>query len=66
MPMGPFTLMDMLGIDVCQYVGEYLYGEYGAAHGAAAAVLQAGRGRPAGREERARASTATATRPTSR
>ena len=30
MPMGPFTLMDMLGIDVCQYVGEYLYSEYGA------------------------------------
>ncbi len=29
MPMGPFTLMDMLGIDVCNYVGVYLYGEYG-------------------------------------
>jgi 3-hydroxyacyl-CoA dehydrogenase / enoyl-CoA hydratase / 3-hydroxybutyryl-CoA epimerase len=29
MPMGPFTLMDMLGIDVCQYVGEYLFSEYG-------------------------------------
>lgn len=29
MPMGPFTLMDMLGIDVCQYVGDYLYTEYG-------------------------------------
>jgi len=29
MPMGPFTLMDMLGIDVCQYVGDYLYAEYG-------------------------------------
>ena len=29
MPMGPFTLMDMLGIDVCAYVGEYLYDEYG-------------------------------------
>ena len=29
MPMGPFTLMDMLGIDVCGYVGEYLYSEYG-------------------------------------
>lgn len=29
MPMGPFTLMDMLGIDVCQYVGDYLYSEYG-------------------------------------
>ncbi len=29
MPMGPFTLMDMLGIDVCSYVGEYLYSEYG-------------------------------------
>ncbi len=29
MPMGPFTLMDMLGIGVCQYVGDYLYSEYG-------------------------------------
>jgi 3-hydroxyacyl-CoA dehydrogenase / enoyl-CoA hydratase / 3-hydroxybutyryl-CoA epimerase len=29
MPMGPFTLMDMLGIDVCQYVSEYLHSEYG-------------------------------------
>jgi 3-hydroxyacyl-CoA dehydrogenase len=29
MPMGPFTLMDMLGIDVCADVGEDLYSEYG-------------------------------------
>jgi len=29
MPMGPFTLMDMLGIDVCGHVGDYLYCEYG-------------------------------------
>jgi len=29
MPMGPFTLMDMLGIDVCGDVGQYLYSEYG-------------------------------------
>ncbi len=29
MPMGPFALMDMLGIDVCNDVGEYLHGEYG-------------------------------------
>ena len=29
MPMGPFTLMDMLGIDVCGHVGEYLSSEYG-------------------------------------
>ncbi|MDY7080283.1 MAG: 3-hydroxyacyl-CoA dehydrogenase [Chloroflexota bacterium] len=29
MPMGPFTLMDMLGIDVCGHVGAYLYSEYG-------------------------------------
>jgi 3-hydroxyacyl-CoA dehydrogenase len=29
MPMGPFTLMDMIGIDVCAYVGKYLYDEYG-------------------------------------
>ncbi len=30
MPMGPFTLMDMTGIDVCAYVGKYLNEEYGA------------------------------------
>jgi 3-hydroxyacyl-CoA dehydrogenase len=29
MPMGPFTLMDMLGLDVCSDVGSYLYNEYG-------------------------------------
>ena len=29
MPMGPFKLMDMLGIDVCQYVMDYLHSEYG-------------------------------------
>ncbi len=29
MPMGPFTLMDMLGLDVCHDVGQYLYSEYG-------------------------------------
>ncbi len=29
MPMGPFTLMDMLGIDVCGYVGDYMASEYG-------------------------------------
>jgi 3-hydroxyacyl-CoA dehydrogenase len=29
MPMGPFTLMDMLGIDICSHIGHYLYGEYG-------------------------------------
>ncbi len=28
-PMGPFFLMDMLGIDVCTHVGEYLYSQYG-------------------------------------
>ena len=28
-PMGPFILMDMLGIDVCAHVGEYLSSEYG-------------------------------------
>jgi len=29
MPMGPFTLMDMLGLDICYNVGRYLYPEYG-------------------------------------
>ncbi len=29
MPMGPFTLMDMTGIDVCDYVGRYMSIEYG-------------------------------------
>jgi 3-hydroxyacyl-CoA dehydrogenase/enoyl-CoA hydratase/3-hydroxybutyryl-CoA epimerase len=28
-PMGPFFLMDMLGIDVCAHVGTYLYSQYG-------------------------------------
>jgi len=28
-PMGPFTLMDMLGLDVCVHVGDYLADEYG-------------------------------------
>ena len=28
-PMGPFTLMDMIGIDVCAEVGQYLYSKYG-------------------------------------
>jgi len=28
-PMGPFFLMDFLGIDVCAHVGEYLYSQYG-------------------------------------
>ena len=30
MPMGPFFLMDMLGLDVCADVGQYLESEYGA------------------------------------
>jgi 3-hydroxyacyl-CoA dehydrogenase / enoyl-CoA hydratase / 3-hydroxybutyryl-CoA epimerase len=29
LPMGPFTLLDMTGIDVCAHVNEFLYGEYG-------------------------------------
>jgi 3-hydroxyacyl-CoA dehydrogenase len=29
MPMGPFILMDMLGLDVCADVGQYLQSEYG-------------------------------------
>jgi 3-hydroxyacyl-CoA dehydrogenase len=28
-PMGPFTLMDMLGLDVCVHVADYLAEEYG-------------------------------------
>lgn len=28
-PMGPFTLMDMVGNDVCYHVGEYLGSQYG-------------------------------------
>jgi 3-hydroxyacyl-CoA dehydrogenase len=28
-PMGPFTLMDFLGLDVCYDVGQYLYSQYG-------------------------------------
>lgn len=34
-PMGPFFLMDMLGLDVCAHVGAYLEQEYGSRmHGA--------------------------------
>jgi 3-hydroxyacyl-CoA dehydrogenase len=29
LPMGPLTLFDMTGIDVCAHVTDYLYGEYG-------------------------------------
>jgi len=29
-PMGPFTLMDFLGLDVCYEVGQYLASQYGA------------------------------------
>lgn len=29
LPMGPFTLFDMTGIDVCSHVTNFLYGEYG-------------------------------------
>lgn len=29
MPMGPFTLFDMTGIDICAHVNHFLYGEYG-------------------------------------
>ncbi len=29
MPMGPFTLLDMTGIDVCAHVTDFLYKEYG-------------------------------------
>lgn len=28
-PMGPFTLMDMIGVDVCAEVGQYLHSQYG-------------------------------------
>jgi 3-hydroxyacyl-CoA dehydrogenase len=46
MPMGPFTLMDMLGIDVCGHVGVYLHSEYGERMSPAslfAKLLEAGR-----------------------
>ena len=29
MPMGPFTLLDMTGLDICGHVNEFLYSEYG-------------------------------------
>ena len=29
LPMGPFTLFDMTGLDVCLHVTDFLYGEYG-------------------------------------
>ena len=46
MPMGPFTLMDMLGLDVCVHVGAYLSSQYGDRMVAAALLpklVQAGR-----------------------
>jgi 3-hydroxyacyl-CoA dehydrogenase len=46
MPMGPFTLMDLLGLDVCYDVGEYLTSEYGERMRGAelfAALVQGGR-----------------------
>ena len=65
MPMGPFTLMDMLGIDVCQYVGDYLTASTARAWNRRRSSTSWWR--PAGWARRtARASTATATRPTSR
>ncbi len=45
-PMGPFLLMDMLGLDVCADVGQYLESEYGdRMHGAElfAHLVQSGR-----------------------
>jgi len=45
-PMGPLQLMDMLGIDVCYHVGEYLHEEYGERMKGAAlfeALYEAGR-----------------------
>ncbi|MGC8825448.1 MAG: 3-hydroxyacyl-CoA dehydrogenase [Anaerolineae bacterium] len=45
-PMGPFTLMDMLGLDICYDVGMYLYQEYGTRMEPAklfAKLVQAGR-----------------------
>lgn len=45
-PMGPFTLMDMLGLDICYDVGIYLYQEYGSRMEPAklfAKLVQAGR-----------------------
>ena len=46
MPMGPFFLMDMLGLDVCADVGQYLQSEYGGRMRGAALfprLMQAGR-----------------------
>jgi 3-hydroxyacyl-CoA dehydrogenase len=39
MPMGPFTLMDMIGIDICYHTGEYLYDEYGERLGTRAPLM---------------------------
>jgi 3-hydroxyacyl-CoA dehydrogenase len=40
MPMGPFTLMDMIGIDICYHTGEYLYDEYGERLGTRAPLME--------------------------
>jgi 3-hydroxyacyl-CoA dehydrogenase len=39
MPMGPFTLMDMIGIDICYHTGEYLFSEYGERLGTPALLM---------------------------
>ncbi len=45
-PMGPFLLMDMLGLDVCADVGQYLQIEYGdRMHGAELFPMLVGAGR---------------------
>ena len=50
-PMGPFTLMDMLGIDVCYHVGKYLNEEYGDRMPAAALYEGVVQGQALGRED---------------
>ena len=49
-PMGPFTLMDFLGLDVCYDVGAYLYSQYGERMKGAVMFEKLYQGRPLRRE----------------
>ncbi len=52
MPMGPFTLLDFMGLDVSLHAGVYMASQYGERFALATDPADAGGCRPAGREER--------------
>ena len=59
-PMGPFTLLDFVGLDTTYYIANIMFEEYPRAGVRAAAAAEAhGAGRTAGQEVRAAGSTPT-------